>query len=565
MKYNPQTRIQIISVGLVLVVIFFIVRLFFLQIVKGDDYDSLADRQYINSGPTAFERGTIYFTEKTGTLVPAATLKQTFSILADTQLILNAEQVYQELAKVLTLDQAVIAQLADKNRRHQLIVKDLNREQAEAITKLNLRGIAIKKEKIRYYPAGPTASHVIGLMAYQGENYAGQYGLEKEFDQVLNRDKNVSFASFIAELFLGFGKTITQGHGQVGDIELTIEPLVQSQLEDKLEELVTTWQVEQAGGIIMDPQTGEILAMAAKPDFDPGQGVDDINLLTNPLIERVYEMGSVVKALTMAIGLDTGVVTPETTYYDAGFITLNNRRIANHDGKARGQINMQEVLNQSLNTGAAFVADKVGHRRFGDYLLNFGLGEKTGIDLPGEIRGLNNLHSNQPVEYATASFGQGIAVTPIEITRAFAVLANGGKLVRPHVVKKINYEDGVDLEITPTIDRQVISTSTAKSVTAMLIKIVDTVLVGGKYNSPHHSIAVKTGTAQIVDKKTGRYYDDRFLHSFFGYFPATNPRFVSFIYIINPRGARYASETLSAPFMDLTQFLLNYYEVPPDR
>ncbi|MDP3725998.1 MAG: penicillin-binding transpeptidase domain-containing protein, partial [bacterium] len=226
-----------------------------------------------------------------------------------------------------------------------------------------------------------------------------------------------------------------------------------------------------------------------------------------------------------------------------------------------------EILNQSLNTGAVYVARKLGNERFSDYMLSFGFGEKTGIDLPSETVGLvKNLKSNRDIEVATASFGQGFAVTPIAIARALSALANGGMLITPHVVNYIDYKEALRLD-TPEKNAElpkVISKEASEGITRMLVQVVDKALLGGTVKMPDFSIAAKTGTAQIADSRGG-YYDDRFLHTFFGYFPAYDPKFLVFLYLKEPKNVRFASETLTNPFIDIVNFLIHYYQVPPDR
>ncbi len=318
----------------------------------------------------------------------------------------------------------------------------------------------------------------------------------------------------------------------------------------------------------MDPKTGSIYAFASVPNFDANnfRNEKDISAFSNPLVEDVYEMGSIIKPVSMAIGIDTGVVTPQTTYNDTGCISLDGYKVCNFDGKARGVIPMQEVLNQSLNVGVSFVVSKVGKERFGERMRAFGFGKETGIDLPNEVHGLvDNLASPRMIEYSNASFGQGIAMTPIETVRALAAVANGGTLVTPHVAQTIQYESGASQDVTFDDSTRVISQQTSETVTRMLVEVVDKALLHGTVALPHYSVAAKTGTAQIARAGARGYYTDRYLHSFFGYFPAYNPRFIVFLYTFEPVGAKYASETLTEPFMDITKFLINYYELPPDR
>ena len=198
--------------------------------------------------------------------------------------------------------------------------------------------------------------------------------------------------------------------------------------------------------------------------------------------------------------------------------------------------------------------------------MDFGVGEETGIELPNEISGLvTNFRSNRDVEYATASFGQGFAITPLETTRALAALGNGGYLPSPHLVKQIKYTNGTTWSPDYPYGRRVLSGESSEEITRMLVKVVDEALRGGTMKMSNYRIAAKTGTAQIANLEAGGYYDDRYLHSFFGYFPAYEPKFIVFLYMVYPKGVRYASETLTEPFFDLTKFLISYYNLPPDR
>lgn len=569
MKNKVAGRIRFLSVAIFLVAAFFSTKLFFLQIVKGDEYAELADRQYLKSAKTFLNRGSIYFSRRDGVLVPAATLKQQFILSLNPKLIQNSENVYELLSSQIDINKEFFQHHVERDSAYEKIADNLDQQTADQIRSLNLRGVDIAKEKKRIYPAGSLASHVVGLMSYHNNDFVGTYGLEKHYNDVLTHKQTGSFASFFAEIFLNLADEVKSSESKSpkeGDLILTIEPIVQGVLEKELESLVNKYQAEGAGAILMDPNTGDILAMAAWPDFIPGEKITDIEVLTNPLVERVFEIGSVIKPLTLAAGLDMKVITPETTYNDLGQVTIDNYQISNFDKKGRGVVDMQRVLNDSLNTGAIFVMRQMGRDSFRKYMLSFGLGQKTGIDLPGEVGGLiSNLDSQREVEYATASFGQGLAITPVGAIRAFAILANGGKLVTPRVVKSIRYKDGSEKVFEPEIKEVVISRRATDDITAMMIKAVDEALLGGTLKLNDYSVAGKTGTAQIAKTDGRGYRDDAFLHAFFGFYPAYEPKIIGYFYLINPQGVDYASETIPPSFMNVAKFLLNYYQIPPDR
>ncbi len=422
----------------------------------------------------------------------------------------------------------------------------------------------------RYYPGASVAARSIGFIGYQddGTTLKGKYGLERQYDEILFRENEVMSVNFFAELFSNFGTMIAgEAAPKTGDLVTTLEPSVSRMLDTVLQKTHEEYNSKLTGAVIMDPKTGAIYALNAVPGFDLNdRGEATIEEFRNPLVEDLYEFGSTIKALTVAAGLDAGAITPQSTYYDAGSITLDTFTIKNFDGRARGTVPMQEVLNQSLNTGVSYIVTQMGKQKFRDYFLNFKLGSETGIDLPNESFGLvDNLNSPRDVEYATASFGQGIAMTPIAATRALAALGNGGMLVTPHLVKRIEYSDGSVKDVRYGEGTRVLKEETSEEISRMLTAVVDDALRGGTVALPNHTIAAKTGTAQIADPENGGYYEDKFLHSFFGYFPAYDPQFIVFMYTVEPKGVRYASETLTDPFMDIARFLINYYSIPPDR
>lgn len=545
------------------------IRLYDIQILRNESYSSEAARQYLLSSSGTYDRGAIYFETKDGELLSAATLKSGFLVAANLNNLKDSQEAARVLAEITGGDAVEYSRKMASSSGHYIeLVHKLDGSAAKKLEELKIPGLEIVKEKWRYYPGNKLAANLIGFVGYDGDRLVGRYGLESYYNDLLSRENSRPvYKNFFADLFSDIKKVAETGNLET-DIISTVEPNVEIKLEQELKSIQDKWNSDGTGGIVIDPNTGEIIAMAYAPSFDPNNynKETDAAIFVNPLVERVYEMGSILKPLTMAAGLDSGAVNPGTTYNDKGFIVLDGLKVSNFDGKGRGIVNMQEVLNQSLNTGAVFVESKMGKEKFAKYFKDFGLGDETGIDLPGEVHGLiNNLDSPREIEYATAAFGQGIALTPIATVRALSILANGGYLISPHTVQAFKYGLGVKKNVRWEEKKAVIRPVSAEEITRMLVTVYDEALRGGTVKMDRYSIAAKTGTAQIVDKESGGYYMDRYLHSFFGYFPAYNSKFLIFLYTINPKGVNYSSETLTEPFVGMVKFLINYYNVPPDR
>lgn len=499
------TRVRVLTFLCLMAALVIIGKLYFLQVIHGEEYARRADAQSVELENPLLNRGTIYMSDKDGTLITAAALRDVAS-----------------------------------STNHQ-----------------------------RYYPGGSLAAQVLGFVAYNNDNeQKGRYGLERYYEQTLARSGADSYANFFVELFGGFAGEGADSGGQ-GDVVTTIEPSVEAELERVLAAYGEEWHPELAGGIIMDPHTGEIVAMGTWPTFDPNKFNEEkgAGVFKNPNVESVFEMGSIVKPLTVAAALDAGTITEATTYNDTGCADYADKTICNFDHVARGVVPVQEILSQSLNVGSAWVATKMGPTVMRNYFLDkYKLNEETGIDLPGELHGLtDNLKSDRPVEFATAAFGQGIALTPVETIRALASLGNGGLLVMPHIAKAIKYDTGVTRMLSWGEGVPALKPQTSTTISRMLTKVVDEKLADGKLKMEHYSVAAKTGTAQVANPAGGGYFPDVYLHSFFGYFPSQDPKFVIFLYANKPVGAPYASQTWATPFGGLVKFLINYYNVPPDR
>lgn len=565
-----RNRIRIISLLIFAFSILLLGRLYILQVINSDLYSDKADRQYASTSKNVFSRGTIFFQNKDKTLVSAATLQSGVTIAINPRILKDSENVYQKINEIIPIDHDIFISKASKqNDPYEEIAQKQRVEVGQKIEALKIPGLQVFKERWRFYPGGGSASHIIGILGYKGDEYAGRYGLERQYNNVLERSDG-AYVNFFAQIFSGIKSSLATSTNEAieADIVTTIEPTVQAHLQQLLASTTEKWNSEATGGIIINPKNGEIYAMEIYPTFDlnNAQAEKNVSIFSNPLVENVYEMGSIIKPLTVSAGIDAGVITATSTYYDKGFVVIDGKTISNFDGKARGKASMQDVLSQSLNTGSAYVTGLLGNTVLTEYFYGYGLNEKTGIELPNEARNLvENLKSPRDLEHVTASFGQGIALTPVSTVRALSTIANGGVLIQPHIVKSVDYKIGLSKDTTIDTTHRVLKKETTEEVTRLMVYTVDNVLANGKLKIPNYSVAAKTGTAQIARPEGGGYYDDRVLHSFIGYFPAYNPDFFIFFYTVYPKGARYGSETLTTPFMDMVNFLINYYEVPPDR
>lgn len=521
---------------------FLLFHLYGLQVKSGEIYQAQAESQNAAAFLTVSKRGSIYFTDKEEARVPAAINKDFPQIYAVPKFVTDPAAAAALLGTVLNQSEAELKKILSKNSGYALLQKKASESLVTRTKDLGVKGVYVQEVSERLYPFGDLASHVLGFVGLNESDNgsSGRYGIEKFYESYLAGNVKMEYDGASGE------------RGE--DVFLTIDANIQKEAERILADIVLKHKAESGTVIVEDPQTGEILAMGSFPNFDPNDySKSEVALFQNPAVEKIYEPGSMFKAITMAAGIDAGKITPETTFNDTGKLVIYDHTIRNWDLKAHGKVTMTNVIELSLNTGAAFAQKKTGDKTFREYLEKFGLGDKTGINLPGEVRGdLRSIGPKAPpVMFATASFGQGIAVTPLHVVNAFSAIANGGELRRPYV----------DAGMKPQTIRRVISESTAKKVSAMMVSAVDK---AEKARIPGYSIAGKTGTAQVPDFKKGG-YTEKVIDSYVGYGPTKDPRFVILFKLDEPEGSPLAGTTVVPAFKDLAQFILNYYNVPPDR
>ncbi len=570
MRAQFRSRIRLVLAFLILVALGIVVRLYFVQIVHGENYSLKADRQFSSGSSGLFDRGSIYFTRKDGALISAATLGSGFLVAINPQVLSDPEAAYSAVASIASSTISHDAFLTVAGKKSQVYIEvahRLSESSGQSLAARAIPGVQVLRERWRQYPGTTLASQSIGIVSYgSGDTRAGRTGLEAVYDGTLSRSGDSLYKNFFAELFSNVGNLLVNARdAREGDIVTTIEPEVATRLSSEIEKLNQRYRSKESGGIIMDPATGAIIAIASYPTYD-GNNLQSVNpaLLGSPFVEHVYEFGSIMKPITMTAALDAGVITAKTTYNDTGCITVNTRRICNWDMKARGVIPVRQIIMQSLNLGASWLATQLGQDRFRGYFTKL-FGEKTGVDLPHETGALlGNLAKPQQVGYSTAAFGQGIAVTPLQMIRALGAIANGGSMVQPHLVSAIRLNSGIERKLDWGEKTPIFSATSTRETIAMMNALNDEILYDGKAKIPTMSVAVKTGTAQLTHPDGG-YYTDRFFHSFVGFFPSYNPRFIILLYTNDPKGVQYASETLNETFLDLVHFLIDYYAVPPDR
>ena len=430
----------------------------------------------------------------------------------------------------------------------------------------------------RVYPMGMLASHVLGFVGYSGYDRIGQYGVEGAYDELLSGLQRTQKASGnttysrVTQFFGLFKKDaedmpVFPGVGASGgeDIVLTIDPTIQSYVETRLDALLDRWDSPHGTIIVQDPATGAILAMASSPSFDPNAYRNfDLSDFPNPATQEVFEPGSSFKVFTMSAALNSGAVAPDTTYEDTGEVKIGTYTIRNFNEKANGLQTMRQVLEHSLNTGTIFAQRKTGDDAFLNYIVAFGFGQKTGIDLKGELPGnIGNLYEGRAINFATASFGQGIAVTPLQLINGYSAIANGGRLMKPYVVKEVLHADGTRTATKPTVLGAPITDRTATQMKTILTGVVDRGF--DKARIKGYDVAGETGTAQIPNKDGGYLENKQFIHDFVGFAPSYDPKFVVLIKMDKPKGITFAADSLSPVFGDIAQFLIRYMKIAPTR
>ncbi len=571
MRAQFRFRIRLILGGIIVLALLVLLRLYFVQIVYGADYSAKADAQFTSGDSGLFDRGSIYFTRKDGTLISAATLASGFLVAINPQTLTNPEAAYQAIYQVASSTMpAHGAFIADAAKTQQVYIEVAHHLSDAAGTQLaqeNIPGVEVLRERWRYYPGGDLAAHAIGVVGYgAGNTLTGQSGLEAEYNETLTRNGNNLYKNFFAQIFSNLGNLLVNARSaREGDIITTIEPEVETRLVADLAAANSQYSSNTTGGIIMEPKTGAIIALGTYPTFNLNDlTATDSSQLANPLVEHVYEFGSIMKPITMASALTAGAVQPDTTYNDTGCIHVDGDRICNWNYHAYGVIPMLDIIKYSLNVGASFVAEQLGQDRFRQYFTKI-FGTKTGIDLPNETDALiSNLYKPQQIYYDTASFGEGIAVTPIQMIRALGAVANGGTMVTPHLVSAIQLDNGVTRTLDWSKTVPIFTPAAARETTVMMDALWDDELAGGKVKIPTMSVAAKTGTAQLPTP-TGTYYNNRFLDSEVAFFPSFNPRFIILLYTVDPKHTIYAADSLTPALNDLVHFLIDYYAVPPDR
>lgn len=538
-----------------------VLRLFYWQVIKAEELSSLAQSQYGTTIKLIPQRGVI----KTSDGFPVVSNKISYLIFANPKEIKNKTYVSNTIASILDIDLASVSASLSLDRYWVPIASGINIETKTKLEKLNLPGIGFDQRYERSYPEASMAAHLLGFVGKDElGNDKGYFGIEGYYDRLLKGKEGVAIEIHDAlgrPILASKSKSSRQVEGE--SLILSINRSIQFLAEQKLKEGVEKYGAISGMVGIMDPKTGQILAMASFPNFDQSKYEDfSEDLYKNPFISDLYEPGSTIKPVVMSSALNSKVVYPETKCnICSGPISVSDYEIHTWNNKYFPGINMVETIQRSDNTGMVFVAQKLGLERMLSYYNQFGIGKPTGIDLQGEVSASFRPKDQwYAVDLATAGFGQGISITPIELLNAISAIANDGKRMEPHVVKEVVNSNGNNNKITPRLLDTPISPKTAKIMTEIMVNAVNK----GEASWARlrgYRIAGKTGTASIPIQ--GHYDPDQTIASFVGFAPADDPKFVMLVILNRPTTSIYGSETAAPVFFDISKSILDYYRIPP--
>ncbi len=571
-KAVADNHLRVISIVFLVIALWVLGRLFFLQVLQHDYYSLFALNTHEIYETLHPQRGTIYVQDAAGEEYPVAVNKQFYQVYAVPKEFEKgtASTTAAQLIEILgitdqTKKDRLFNRLSKEDDLYEAVERKVPEELADKATAL--KGVHSTPEQYRFYPEQNLGAAVFGFCGLNDDgNSVGRYGLEAYWDDKLagtpgfRMGERGAFGSWITTA----GMTLNPSHNGA-DLLLTIDRTLQYTACKRLQEGLVEFGAQRAALVMMDPKTGAVLAMCSLPDFDPNNfsKTPDIDAFNNQAIFTPYEPGSVFKPITMALAIDAGLVRPETTFTDPCERKIDRFTIRNALRKCYGLQTMTQVLENSINTGMIWIQEKLGRAAFQAGVAKFGFGQKTGITLSTEIAGdISSLDKkNSPIYGAVGSFGQGLTATPIQLATAYSALVNNGKLPKPYIVEEIRYPDGSTEKTKPYIIDTVISDRASQLIRGMLVSVVENGSSYIKTKLPDYYVGGKTGTAQIPGKGG---YTDETNHTFVGFGAANDPRFVLVVKYEKP--ARQWAESTAAPvFKDIMQFALQYYGIAPER
>jgi len=561
-KSRKWFRFRIATLLAMFLVLFCVLvfRAFHLQIMTGKTYKNLADKQHNKTLQLHPERGIIF--DRNGEKLAASILAD--SVFADPSKIDNVEEAAAQLAAVTGQPKKAIAQQIAKAKNFCWVARMITPAQSEQIKNLKLEGVYLIQEPKRFYPNKELAGHLIGFV---GMDSNGLEGLEMRYDSYLRGEPEKIFWGRDArgkKLYLP-ERAVTGKKDEQLSLVLTLDSRIQHAVESNLKEAVLRTRARGGFIIVMDPRTGEILAMANSPVFNPNAYASaTADNKRNKAITDCFDPGSTFKPFLVAAAIEEGVVKEEDRFNcENGAYRVANATFHEANRKRHGVLTVREILKYSSNIGSVKISEKLGREKFHRYIKDFGFGQKTNIEMPGEISGLLRPWQNwTQVDTSTVAFGQGISVTAIQLVSALSAIANDGVLMQPHIVKKFVDVNGETVrEFAPTAVRRVISADTARRITTMLTNVVGEQGGTGKNAAlVNVDVAGKTGTAQKFDFAQKRFSSERVRTSFMGFFPAEAPRFVMLISIDEPQLHKWGGEAAAPVFKSISQQIIRCFE-----
>jgi cell division protein FtsI/penicillin-binding protein 2 len=560
MAANSNTRWRIIALMAILSAgtLILVGQLFRWQVLERATFLALAEEEHQSEATIRPRRGAIY--DRDGFLLAADTFQ--YAISASPPMISDPYATADRLFPLLRMGRDDTLAALTSDAAWVPLARGVSQPLGETILDWDITGIQVESHAKRVYPAEDLAAHLLGFV---NDNDNGFYGVEGYYDAMLRGAPGLRQGErdpFGSSIPIGPGQYIPPRDGK--SLVLTIDRTAQYVVERELADAVANYQAESGTVVVLDPKTGAVLALASWPTYDPNHfAKTDQKLFPNPAVSEQYEPGSVFKVITMAAGLDSGVITPDTTIYDGGMIEVGGRTIYNWDRQPYEVVDMTTVLGKSLNVGAAQVAVTLGKERFYTYVRRFGFGRITEVDLdsegPGTLKAPGDADWHES-DLGTNSFGQGIAVTPLQMAMAMVAVANDGLLMKPYVVQEF-VEGDRSVSVQPTVVRRVILAQTAQTLTDMLVTAVnrETRLA----QVPGYRVAGKTGTAQIP--VPGGYHPTLTVASFAGYLPADNPALVILVVIDKPQTSPWGSQVAAPVFARIAQQLVVLFDIPPDE